>query len=258
MRKILIAGNWKMYKTVEESVAFAKRLRQELPETEGITVAICPPFTSLSSVSEILRGSQIALGAQDVHFEEEGAFTGEVSPKMLVAAGCRYVIIGHSERRAYFSETNALIHQKLRASLRSGLTPILCVGERLEEREKGKTFEVVENHMSVLKGIEKEEVKKVVMAYEPVWAIGTGKTATPAQAQEVHVVLRKLLQTFYDAEVSQSTRILYGGSVKPENSEALVREADIDGALVGGASLEVPSFIKIIQGAQSKIKSGVQ
>ena len=258
MRRILIAGNWKMYKTVEESVAFAKRLRQELPKTDGIEVAICPPFTALASVAEVLRASEIGLGAQDVHFEEEGAFTGEVSPKMLKNTGCRYVLIGHSERRAYFSETNALIHQKLRAALRGGLTPVLCVGERLEEREKGKTTEVVENHMSVLKGIEKEEAKKVVIAYEPVWAIGTGKTATPAQAQEVHLYIRKLLQALYGGEMANATRILYGGSVKPENSEALVREPDIDGALVGGASLDVASFIKIIQGAQPKIKVGLQ
>jgi len=258
MRRVLIAGNWKMYKTVEESVAFAKRLRQELPKTDGVDVAICPPFTALASVAEVLRGSEIGVGAQDVHFEEEGAFTGEVSPRMLKDAGCRYVIIGHSERRAYFSETNALIHQKLRTALRGGLIPILCVGERLEEREKGKTFEVVENHMSVFKGIEKEEAKKGVVAYEPVWAIGTGKTATPEQAQEVHLYIRKLLQTLYGGEMANAARILYGGSVKPENSEALVKEPDIDGALVGGASLDVSSFIKIIQGVQTKIKGGVK
>jgi len=258
MRKILIAGNWKMYKTVEESVAFAKRLKTELPRLDGVDVAVCPPFTSLAPVSEILSGSPIQLGAQDLHWEVEGAFTGEVSAKMLKSVGCALVIIGHSERRAYFSETNAVIAQKLRGALDAGLIPIVCLGERLEEREKGATFEVVSSHLSILKDLGKEEAKQVVIAYEPVWAIGTGKTATPAQAEEVHAFIRKRLREFFGAELSESTRILYGGSVKPDNSEALVKEPDIDGALVGGASLDVASFVNIVKGASLKVKVGVK
>jgi len=253
-RKIVIAGNWKMYKTTEESVHFAKTLKSELSKPLGVEVVVCPPFTSLVSVATVLAGSDIRLGAQNLHWEEEGAFTGEVSPKMLKAAGCQYVIIGHSERRAYFSETNAVIHQKLRSALRHGLFPIVCVGERLEEREKGLTFEVVANHMSVFQGIEKEEAKRAIIAYEPVWAIGTGKTATPLQAQEVHATLRKLFRESFGESHAASVRILYGGSVKPENIESLLEEPDIDGALVGGASLDANSFMKIIEGGLSRMK----
>ena len=253
MRKILIAGNWKMYKTADESVRFVKALRGEVTEPAGIDIVVCPPFTSLAPVGSALSGTSIGLGAQDLHWEEEGAFTGEVSAKMLLAVGCRYVIIGHSERRAYFSETNAVIHQKIRSALRSGLCPIVCVGERLEEREKGRTFEVVANHMSVFKGVEKETAKNVLIAYEPVWAIGTGKTATPEQAQEVHAYIRKLFSDFF-GDLSESVRILYGGSVKPENTASLLDQPDIDGALVGGASLEVNSFVKIVQAGLSRMK----
>ena len=254
MRKILIAGNWKMYKTAEESVSFVKALQRELTKPLGIEVVVCPPFTSLAPVGTLLSGSSIGLGAQDLHWEEEGAFTGEVSAKMLLAVGCRYVIIGHSERRAYFSETNAVIHQKIQAALRGGLFPIVCVGERLPEREKGLTFEVVANHMSVFQGIEKEAAKNSVIAYEPVWAIGTGKTATPQQAEEVHVHIRKLFGQLFGQPHAESVRILYGGSVKPENIESLLEEPDIDGALVGGAALQVDSFMRIIQGGLSRMK----
>ena len=243
-----------MYKTAEESVNFVKTLKAELPKSLGIDLVVCPPFTSLFSVSEALAGSPVGLGAQDLHWEEEGAFTGEISPKMLKRVGCQYVIIGHSERRAYFSETNAVIHQKVRAALRGSLFPIVCVGERLEEREKGLTFEVVSNHMSIFRGIEKEDAKKAIIAYEPVWAIGTGKTATPREAQEVHAAIRKLLREFYGEGIADTIRILYGGSVKPENIESLLEEPDIDGALVGGASLEVKSFLKIVEGGLSRMK----
>lgn len=258
MRRVLIAGNWKMHKTPRESVDFVKTLLSGLPKPLGIDVALCPPFTSLLSVAEALSGSPVALGAQDLHWEEEGAFTGEVSPKMLKAIGCRYVIIGHSERRIYFSETNAVIHQKLRGAIRHGLSPILCVGERLEEREKNRTFEVVANHLSVFHEIAEREAKNIAIAYEPVWAIGTGKTATPSQAQEVHAWVRHRLRETYGEDFSESLRILYGGSVKPENIEELVREPDIDGALVGGASLDVKSFLRIVEGGLLKMKVRVQ
>ena len=252
-RKILIAGNWKMYKTAEESVRFVKSLLAQLSMPLLIDVVVCPPFPSLAPVSEILKGSPIGLGAQDLHWENEGAFTGEVSPKMLKAAGCHYVIIGHSERRAYFSETHAVIQQKLRAALREKLLPIVCIGERLKEREKGATFDVVSDHLSILKALDKEEAERVIIAYEPVWAIGTGKTATPEQAQEVHAFIRKRFQEFHGEPLAKSLRVLYGGSVKPENIEALLDESDIDGALVGGASLEPASFLKIVAGGLSKM-----
>ena len=254
MRRILIAGNWKMYKTVEESVSFVKALQVGLTKPLGIEVVVCPPFTSLASVGGALSGTSIGLGAQDLHWEEEGAFTGEVSAAMLKAVGCRYVIIGHSERRAYFSETNAVIHQKIRSALHHGLFPIVCVGERLPEREKGLTLEVVANHMSVFQGIEKEAAKNAMIAYEPVWAIGTGKTATPREAQEVHAYLRKLFLERFGESLAASVRILYGGSVRPENIESLLEEPDIDGALVGGASLDVKSFVRIIQGGLLRMK----
>ena len=254
MRKILIAGNWKMYKTVEEAVRFVKTLKESLPKPLAIDVVVCPPFTSLAPVGQILSGSAIALGAQDLHWEEEGAFTGEVSPKMLKETGCQYVIVGHSERRAYFSETNAVLHQKLQGAIRHGLFPILCIGERLEEREKGRTLEVITNHLSVLEGIEKGSLKKIILAYEPVWAIGTGRNATPAQAEEVHRFIRERLQERYGEELSESVRILYGGSVKLDNIESLLEEPDVDGVLVGGASLEMNSFLKIIEGGLSRMK----
>jgi len=254
MRKILIAGNWKMFKTVQESVTFAKALREALAKPVEIDVAVCPPFPSLFPVSEVLSGSVMGVGAQDLHWEEEGAFTGEVSPGMLKAAGCQYTLVGHSERRAYFSETNAVLRQKLKAALRGELIPILCVGERLEEREKNKTFQVIENHLSVFEGLDPKDAAKVVIAYEPVWAIGTGKTATPQQAQEVHAYIRRWVEKSYDATLASNIRILYGGSVKPDNIEALLGESDIDGALVGGASLEVKSFLKIVEGGLSRMK----
>jgi len=247
MRKPLIAGNWKMHKTPEEARAFASQLLEELKEEREVEVVVAPPFVSLLPVKEALGDGPIKLAAQNVHWEREGAFTGEVSPLMLKEVGCEYVIVGHSERRGYFGETDEVVNRKVKALLDVGLKPILCVGETLKEREEGKTFKVVEVQVrGGLKDLEAEEGKELVVAYEPVWAIGTGRTATPHQAQEVQAFIRKLLGGLF-GEVAREIRILYGGSVKPENIAELMAEEDIDGALVGGASLKVDSFVKIVR-----------
>ncbi|MBN1405289.1 MAG: triose-phosphate isomerase [Candidatus Omnitrophica bacterium] len=249
MRKPFIAGNWKMYKTIKEAIELVNGLKRALSDIENIDVAVCPPFTALSDVRELLIDSDIKLGAQNLYWEKEGAYTGEVSASMLKDAGCSHVIIGHSERRQYFGETNEGVNKKIKAALFAGLTPIVCVGEKLQEREKGETFDVVKNHVAgALAGLSVEDVLKLVIAYEPVWAIGTGKTALPAQAQEVHAYIRGLLQKMYGEETAQSIIIQYGGSVKPENIKELMAKADIDGALVGGASLKLDSFVNIIRG----------
>ncbi|MFH1413901.1 MAG: triose-phosphate isomerase [Candidatus Omnitrophota bacterium] len=256
MRKTIIAGNWKMYKIIAEAIELANGLKRALYkiDNQNIDVVLCPPFTALSEVQETLGDSVIQLGAQDVYWEDEGAFTGELSSKMLKDAGCNFVIIGHSERRKYFSETNETVNKKIRAALDSGLTPIVCVGETLEEREANKTFDVLEDHAkNGLKNISVDNVLKLVLAYEPVWAIGTGKTATPQQAQEAHKFIRDLLSELYNKEAAQSLRIQYGGSVKPENISELIKQPDIDGALVGGASLKIDSFAEIVRKA-SEVK----
>jgi triosephosphate isomerase len=252
MRKTIIAGNWKMYKMITEAIELANGLKRELFDLDyqTIEVVLCPPFTALEEVSEVLIDSQIDLGAQDTHWEEEGAFTGEVSPKMLKDAGCKFVIIGHSERRQYFGETNETVNKKIKAVLKAGLTPIICVGETLKEREGGLTFKVLDDHLqNGLKEITEEEILKSVIAYEPVWAIGTGKTATAQQAQEAQKYIRDLLGKLYNKEVAEAVRIQYGGSVKPENISALMQQPDVDGALVGGASLSVESFTAIVKKA---------
>ncbi|MDD5594707.1 MAG: triose-phosphate isomerase [Candidatus Omnitrophica bacterium] len=252
MRKTIIAGNWKMYKTIKEAIELTNGLTRELFKLDSsqIEVVLCPPFTALSEVSEVLAESDIQLGAQDVYWQEEGAFTGEVSCKMLKDAGAKFVIIGHSERRQYFSETNETVNKKLKAVLKSGLTPIVCVGETLQEREKNLTFKILEEHVAgALKDISEEEALKIVIAYEPVWAIGTGKTATPQQAEEVQKFIRDLLVKLYNKETANTIRIQYGGSVKPENIAELMQQPDIDGALVGGASLSVESFATIVKKA---------
>lgn len=250
MRTPIIAGNWKMYKTDKEAYELASSLKNRLKDIDSVKVALCPPFTALSSVQKGVEGSSILLGAQNMHWESEGAYTGEISPRMLLSLGCKFVIIGHSERRAYFEENNQIINLKLKAALRNGLIPILCVGERLEDREAGKTEKVVEDHITgAFQGVELEDARKVVIAYEPVWAIGTGKTATPKQANEVHRFIREKLSALYSKEVAEGINILYGGSVKPENSKELLKETDIDGALVGGASLKSELFEKIIRSA---------
>jgi len=252
MRKTIIAGNWKMYKNITQAIELANGLKRELFELEPemIDIVLCPPYTALSEVAEVVIGSNISVGAQDIYWQDEGAFTGEVSGMMIKEAGAQYVIIGHSERRTYFGETNETVNKKLKAALSHDLLPIVCVGETLKERESGVTFKVLENHIqNGLKEISAEGMEKIVIAYEPVWAIGTGKTATSAQAQEAHKYIRDLVAKMYNKEVASNVRIQYGGSVKPENISELMQQADIDGALVGGASLKVDSFTAIVKKA---------
>jgi triosephosphate isomerase (TIM) len=256
MRKTIIAGNWKLYKTISEAIELANGLKRELFKisAEDIDIVVCPVFTALSEISEVVADSNIFLGAQDSYWQDEGAFTGEVSVKMLKDAGCKYIIVGHSERRQFFSETNETVNKKIKAVLAHNLTPIVCVGEMLAEREAGNTFKVLDDHvMNGLAAFSAEEAQKMVIAYEPVWAIGTGKTATPAQAQEAHQYIRGILAKLYNKDVANAVRIQYGGSVKPENIEELMRQPDVDGALVGGASLKVDSFAQIVLAA-AKVK----
>ncbi|HIH42685.1 TPA: triose-phosphate isomerase [Candidatus Woesearchaeota archaeon] len=236
----LIAGNWKMNKTNSEAVELVKRLKVLVKSIKAndCEIVVCPPFTALSDVAKELKGTNIYLGAQNLHFEDSGAFTGEVSAQMLKEIGCKYVIIGHSERRQLFGETNAAVNKKIFAALKQGLKPIVCVGETLSERERDKTKDVIKKQIT--ESLANVDVNKIVLAYEPIWAIGTGKTATPEQAQEVHAFIRSLIK-------SESTRILYGGSVKPDNIKELMKQKDIDGTLVGGASLDAESFAKIVK-----------
>lgn len=256
MRKTIIAGNWKMYKTISEAIELANGLKRALfdLDSQDIDIVICPPFTALSEVSEVIADSNIRLGGQDVHWQPEGAFTGEVSCGMLEDAGAKFVIIGHSERRQYFGETNESVNEKLKAALLQGLSPIVCVGETLKERESGKTFDVLDDHIqNGLKDINEKDILKVIIAYEPVWAIGTGITATPQQAQEAQKYIRDLLKKMYNKDTADIIRIQYGGSVKPDNIGELMKQPDVDGALVGGASLEVESFSEIVKRA-SQVK----
>jgi triosephosphate isomerase len=249
MRRPLIAGNWKMHKTVGDAIALAKAVRAGLDERSALRdVLVAPPFTALTAVAEALRGSSVLLGAQNMHWEKEGAFTGEVSPLMLRDAGCSHVILGHSERRHVFGETDEDVSRKTRAALDNGLTPIVCIGELLAERESNRTLEVVERQLEHgLRLVTPDELARSVVAYEPVWAIGTGRTATPQQAQDVHAFVRKRMARSHGDAVAAAVRILYGGSVKPENIAELMAESDIDGALVGGACLKADSFLKIVR-----------
>ena len=248
MRIPIIAGNWKMHKTEQEAVDLASDLKERLKRIKGVKVVICPPFTSLSSVSKTIVRSNISLGGQNMHWEEKGAYTGEVSPTMLLTAGCEYVIIGHSERRALFSETDDMVNLKAKSSLKFHLSPIICVGERLEQREANETREVIEHQVKeAFNDLNSEDAEKTVVAYEPVWAIGTGRTATPEQANEVHLFIRELLSSEFGKQCAEKINILYGGSVKPENSRELLEMPEIDGALVGGASLDAESFEKIVR-----------
>ena len=258
MRKPIIAGNWKMYKTIAQAIELANGLKREFFDLnpDDMDIVICPVYTVLSEVSEVIADSNIRLGAQDLYWQDEGAFTGEISAPMLKDAGASYVIIGHSERRQFFGETNEAVNRKLKAALQHGLTPIVCVGEMLAEREANKTMEVLKDHVTGgLAGLSAEDAGKIVIAYEPVWAIGTGKTATAAQAQEAQKYIRDLLGTLYNKDIANSIRIQYGGSVKPENIEEIMQQPDVDGALVGGASLKVDSFSGIIKrGLKVKVK----
>ena len=248
MRRKLMAGNWKMFKTAAEAVALVKALRAGLEgERSGVDVLVAPPFTALSAVAEALRGSAIAVAGQNMHWEKEGAFTGEVSPIMLRDAGCTHVVLGHSERRQLFGESDEGVARKAKAAFGYGLTPIVCIGETLAERESSRTMEVVERQLErALRPLSHDEAAAAVIAYEPVWAIGTGRNATPAQAQEVHQFVRKRVSASHGEPVAAAVRILYGGSVKPDNIGALMAEPDLDGALVGGASLTAESFLKIV------------
>ncbi|HEX7356352.1 MAG TPA: triose-phosphate isomerase [Ignavibacteriaceae bacterium] len=251
MRTTFIAGNWKMNNDLKESekliIELKNLLNNEKPNCE---VIICPPFTSLSEAAKLVDGSVIKLGAQNMHFEENGAYTGEVSAAMLKSVGCEYVILGHSERRHIFGESDEVINKKIKKALSAGLKPIFCVGELLEERENGTTNDVVKKQvLKGLAGVSADEMKNIIIAYEPVWAIGTGKTASPAQAQEVHEFIRDLIEIDYSLEVANDLVIQYGGSVKPDNAKELLSQKDIDGALVGGACLKADSFMGIIKGA---------
>ncbi|MDZ7725860.1 MAG: triose-phosphate isomerase [candidate division KSB1 bacterium] len=246
MRRRIIAGNWKMNKTVEESVELAEGIKNALNHSD-VDVVLCPPFTNLYAVHQVIKNEPIGLGAQNIFWEDKGAFTGEISADMLKSVGCHYVIIGHSERRQYFSETDETVNKRIKQALANDLTPIVCVGELLEERESGDTEKVVETQIKgAFKDIEKSDAAKMVVAYEPVWAIGTGKVATPEQAQDVHKMIRRLLSDLYGAEVADAIRIQYGGSMKPKNAKELLEQPDIDGGLIGGAALEAESFLGII------------
>lgn len=247
MRRPLIAGNWKMFKTIPEAVNLVNIIKAGVHKVADCDVVVCPPFTALAAVSETIRESKIELGAQDIYHETEGAFTGEISPLMLKDVGCRYVIIGHSERRQYFQETNKSVNKKTVAALKYNLVPIVCVGETLEEREARKAFEVVKKQFDeCFKNLKADDIERVVIAYEPVWAIGTGRTATPEQAEQMHSYLRRLLNEQYGEQTGEKVKILYGGSVKPDNIAQLMVKPNVDGALVGGASIKAESFIQIV------------
>jgi len=244
MRKPFIAANWKMNKVMSETREFIERFFPEVKEVSDVDIVLAPPFTSLVLAAEMIKNTNILLAAQDVFYEEKGAYTGEISPLMLTDVGCKFVIIGHSERRQYFNETDDIVNRKIKAAQKGGLGVIFCIGESLEERESGKTFDILEREMN--HGLDGTDIKNIVIAYEPIWAIGTGKTATPDQAQEVHAFIRGRLGTKY-SNASDNIRIIYGGSVTPDNIDSLMACRDIDGALVGGASLKVESFVRIVK-----------
>jgi triosephosphate isomerase len=250
MRRPFIAGNWKMNTNRASAVALAEGVAKQAETLEGVDLAVCPPSCYLDAVGRAIAGSKVALGAQNMYYEKDGAFTGELSAAMLRDLGCKYVILGHSERRHILGETDAAVNKKLHAALAAGLLPIVCVGELLSEREAGQTLAVIQTQCDgSLAGLSSEQMVKVVIAYEPVWAIGTGKVATPQQAEEVHLALRKIIGERYNNSIADMVRLQYGGSVKPENAAELLKQPDIDGALVGGASLKVDQFLGIVAGA---------
>lgn len=253
MRRLFVAGNWKMNMTRESGIALVKALGSELTGADvGVDVAVCPPYPYLEAVKGAVAGSCVSVGAQNVYFEKPGAFTGEVTPGMVKEVGCEWVILGHSERRAIFGETDELVAKKTAAALASGLKVILCVGEQLSERQANRTEEVLNTQMTgSLAGISAEQMAEIVIAYEPVWAIGTGVTATTEQAQSAQAYLRGWLASRYNPQVSAATRILYGGSVKPSNAQSLMEQPDVDGALVGGASLKAEDFLPIVNAARA-------
>jgi triosephosphate isomerase len=247
MARPFIAGNWKMNKTIREAVDFTNQLINLTAGVDDRDVVVAPPFTALHPVAEALKGSHILLSAQNLSDKTEGAYTGEVSARMLADAGCAYVIIGHSERRTLYGEKDAVINSKIKIALATGLKPIFCIGETLEEREGNRTFNIIERQIKEgLNYLNTDDIRRLVIAYEPVWAIGTGKTATPEQAQEVHAYIRQLMEKVLERNIAADVPVIYGGSVNPKNIGTLMKERDIDGALVGGASLEIDSFIRII------------
>lgn len=248
MRKKLIAGNWKMNQTPSQAVVLADALKKTVSGKEAAEIVVCPPYTALIPVRDALKGSSIHLGAQDLHWEDQGAFTGKISADMLLDAGCTHVIIGHSEQRTYFHETDATVNKKLIKALASGLVPIFCIGETLEERDGGRAFDVVKKQLEGgFAGM--KDAGHTVLAYEPVWAIGTGRNATPEQAQEMHAFIRKTIASLFSPAVADGMRILYGGSMKPDNAAGLLAQPDIDGGLIGGAALKADSFYGIVAAA---------
>ena len=250
MKRPLIAANWKMYKTISEALTIVASIKAGVHKATDCEIVICPPFTALAAVGNALKESPLELGAQDMYPEPEGAFTGEISPLMLKEVGCRFVILGHSERRIHFHETDESINKKVKTALKFNLVPIVCMGETLEEREGRKAFEVVKRQFDgSLKDLSVEDIQKTVIAYEPVWAIGTGRTATPEQAEQMHSYIRRLLHEQYSEEAASRVSILYGGSVRPDNMAALMQKSNVDGALVGGASLKADSFTQIVMNA---------
>ena len=250
MRKPIVAGNWKMNLTASEGTALVRELIPLVEDVDGVEVVVCPPYLTIPAVADASKGTSVGVGAQNMYWEDSGAFTGEVASDMLLTSGCAYVIIGHSERRAYFGETNEGVRAKVKKALDVGLTPIMCAGETLEEREAGDTENVVRDHVEGgLAGLSADEIAKVVVAYEPVWAIGTGKTATPEQAQDVHAFIRGVIAGLSDDATAQAVRIQYGGSMKPDNAAELIGKPDIDGGLIGGAALKAESFAAIVKAA---------
>jgi len=254
-KKPFIAGNWKMHKTISEGVQLTIKIKRAVKKDQEAEIVIIPPFTALSEVKKALSKSPILTGAQDIFWEESGAYTGEIAPSMIKEAGCDFVVIGHSERRQYFGDTDENVNKKIKAALSAGLFPIMCMGESLEERENNKTFDKINDQMkNSLKDIDGNQVRNVIIAYEPIWAIGTGRTATPEQAEEVHRYIRDQLTEMYGKDISSCAIILYGGSVKPGNAFSLTKEKNINGALIGGASLKADSFVEIIKESEKAYK----
>jgi triosephosphate isomerase len=254
MRIPFIAGNWKMYKTVGEAVKYVKEFRVMVKDVTDVEIVVAPPFTALHAAAEAARNSNVGVAGQDLHWEREGAFTGEISGAMIREAGAEYVIIGHSERRTYFGETDATVNRKTVAAFAHGLTPIVCIGETLDQRERNETFDVLDRQVKQgLEGITGEQLAQLVVAYEPVWAIGTGRNATPAQAGEAHAHIRKRLKQWFGTDAADAVHVIYGGSVKPDNIRELVAQPDVDGALVGGASLDLKSFFDIVSRSREAV-----
>lgn len=247
MRRPLMAGNWKMNKTNTEAVLMVNALKEKVKDVDDVDIMIAPPFTSLAVISELIKDTDIELGAQNLHFEKSGAYTGEVSAAMLADTGCKWVIIGHSERRQYFGCTNEIVNKKIRAAVAGGLKPVVCIGETLQERENNRTFDVLKQQLSEgVKDLTDQQQGSLTIAYEPVWAIGTGRTATPDQAEDAHKYIRNMLSDMYGGDFAQTIRILYGGSVKPDNVAELMSLENVDGGLVGGASLDADSFASLV------------